>query len=122
MVRNLRWNLVLAAFVVAAGAGCGDDSSSAKDSGATDGGRDSGADGATGPKCGNGILETGEQCDDGNLLNTDSCSSLCRIITPPETTCAASKVIDLSTQGKVKGFVTSFTGNVGTSQNDLEPP
>lgn len=29
--------------------------------------------------CGNGILETGEQCDDGNTLNGDGCSSSCLI-------------------------------------------
>ncbi len=29
--------------------------------------------------CGNGILETGEQCDDGNLVNGDGCSSSCVI-------------------------------------------
>ena len=28
--------------------------------------------------CGNGILETGEQCDDGNLVNGDCCSSTCQ--------------------------------------------
>jgi cysteine-rich repeat protein len=27
--------------------------------------------------CGNGILETGEQCDDGNVVNGDGCSSVC---------------------------------------------
>ncbi len=27
--------------------------------------------------CGNGIVESGEQCDDGNLQNGDGCSSLC---------------------------------------------
>jgi len=27
--------------------------------------------------CGNGILETGEQCDDGNTVNSDGCSSVC---------------------------------------------
>lgn len=31
------------------------------------------------PVCGNGILETGEECDDGNLINNDGCSSLCEI-------------------------------------------
>lgn len=29
--------------------------------------------------CGNGILETGEVCDDGNTSNTDSCLNTCRL-------------------------------------------
>jgi len=29
--------------------------------------------------CGNGIVEIGEQCDDGNLINLDGCSSTCTI-------------------------------------------
>lgn len=29
-------------------------------------------------RCGNSILEQGEQCDDGNLVHTDSCSNLCQ--------------------------------------------
>ena len=29
--------------------------------------------------CGNGIVQTGEQCDDGNLINGDGCSSVCMI-------------------------------------------
>jgi cysteine-rich repeat protein len=28
--------------------------------------------------CGNGIVTPGEQCDDGNLVNGDSCSSTCQ--------------------------------------------
>ena len=28
--------------------------------------------------CGNGKIDTGEQCDDGNILDGDRCSSLCR--------------------------------------------
>ncbi|MDR4505557.1 MAG: FecR domain-containing protein [Candidatus Scalindua sp.] len=31
-----------------------------------------------GPVCGNGIVETGEECDDGNLTNGDGCSSSCQ--------------------------------------------
>jgi cysteine-rich repeat protein len=31
------------------------------------------------PVCGNGLLQTGEQCDDGNLLNNDGCSSACKL-------------------------------------------
>jgi cysteine-rich repeat protein len=33
--------------------------------------------GGGGPVCGNGVVETGEQCDDGNSVNTDSCSNIC---------------------------------------------
>mgnify|MGYP001596106649 CR=1 FL=1 len=29
--------------------------------------------------CGNNITETGEQCDDGNLISGDDCSSICRL-------------------------------------------
>ncbi len=30
-----------------------------------------------GPQCGNGQLESGEECDDGNLINDDGCTALC---------------------------------------------
>jgi cysteine-rich repeat protein len=30
------------------------------------------------PVCGNNVLESGEECDDGNLINGDGCSSVCR--------------------------------------------
>ena len=33
--------------------------------------------------CGNEIVETGEQCDDGNTINGDGCSSACTIEVPP---------------------------------------
>jgi cysteine-rich repeat protein len=29
------------------------------------------------PMCGNGLIEGSEQCDDGNLFDTDGCSHLC---------------------------------------------
>lgn len=31
------------------------------------------------PLCGNGALDNGEQCDDGNRVDTDACTNLCRI-------------------------------------------
>src|SRR5438034_3532779 len=37
--------------------------------------------------CGNGILEPGEQCDDGNVSDGDCCSSACRF-EPAGTACA----------------------------------
>ena len=32
------------------------------------------------PICNNGQLERGEQCDDGNMVDSDGCDSLCRIV------------------------------------------
>ena len=45
--------------------------------------------GARGPGnaavCGNGLLEPGEECDDGNLVNGDECSARCRpLLVMPE--------------------------------------
>jgi cysteine-rich repeat protein len=37
-----------------------------------------GGGGNTDPVCGNGIVETGEECDDGNQANQDGCSSACK--------------------------------------------
>ncbi len=34
-------------------------------------------------QCGNGVLEAGEQCDDGNLVDGDGCSSLCILVPLP---------------------------------------
>ena len=31
------------------------------------------------PECGNGIVQGGEFCDDGNLVNGDCCSSSCTV-------------------------------------------
>jgi cysteine-rich repeat protein len=38
------------------------------------------------PVCGNGSLEAGEQCDDGNTASGDGCSSTCRIEVKPKPT------------------------------------
>jgi len=37
-----------------------------------------GGNGGSEPVCGNGILESGEECDDGNTKNGDGCSSACQ--------------------------------------------
>lgn len=38
-------------------------------------------DGSTGGSllCGNGTVDTGETCDDGNAVNADGCSKLCKV-------------------------------------------
>ncbi len=36
-----------------------------------------GGDGGAAPECGNGALEAGEQCDDGNNIDGDGCSATC---------------------------------------------
>ncbi|MBK7076887.1 MAG: hypothetical protein IPH44_31810 [Myxococcales bacterium] len=33
------------------------------------------------PRCLNGVVEMGEQCDDGNMINTDACSNTCTLTT-----------------------------------------
>ena len=38
--------------------------------------------------CGNGILEPGEECDDGNTINGDGCSATCKV--QPGFSCAGS--------------------------------
>ena len=47
-----------------------------------------------GGTCGNGILESIEQCDDGNLINGDGCDSLCRL----EQTQCGDGIIDIGEQ------------------------
>ncbi len=46
------------------------------------------------PVCGNGSLEAGEQCDDGNTTSGDGCSATCRIeVRPPPTATVAPSVL-----------------------------
>ena len=40
----------------------------------------------TAPLCGNGVVEDGEECDDGNPVDGDGCESTCRL-TPPRGFC-----------------------------------
>lgn len=47
------------------------------------------------PSCGNGILEAGEACDDGNAINNDLCNNLCAL-NAKAVTCG-NGVLDIST-------------------------
>ena len=42
----------------------------------------------TTPFCGNAVLDTGEQCDDNNVIDGDGCSSTCLIEVPPSHDCS----------------------------------
>lgn len=45
------------------------------------------------PICGNGIVEAGEQCDDGNTNNNDACSNACTINQPTDPSFSISKTL-----------------------------
>jgi cysteine-rich repeat protein len=72
---------------IAVSIGCGggdstpaDDGSTDSDTGAdtdADADADGDADDGGGPECGNGVVEAGENCDDGNTVDTDACLSTC---------------------------------------------
>ena len=59
-------------------------------------------------ECGNGILETGEQCDDGNTTDGDGCSAICEIETGENDQCA----------GATDVCAGIFTGDTSTATND----
>ncbi len=66
-----------------------------------------------GPVCGNGILEDGESCDDGNPVPGDGCSGLCRI--EPNYICPTPGQPCISTivcgDGKISGNEACDDGN-----------
>jgi fibro-slime domain-containing protein len=81
------------------------------DAGANDAGLPAGGP-CTQIKCGNGILESGETCDDGNAASGDGCSSTCQIekgwqCPTPGAACVASRCGD----GVVAGSETCDDGN-----------
>jgi cysteine-rich repeat protein len=63
-----------------------------------------------GGTCGNGVLETGEQCDDGNLKGNDGCSKLCTIelgkLVP------SLEIIDIDADGRGDIVLTDARGRV----------
>jgi cysteine-rich repeat protein len=61
-----------------------------------------------GPNCGNGTLDPGEQCDDGNRYNLDGCDSACRFE-------LVTRMTLLSIQGTAApSFCTPTTNRFGT--------
>ncbi len=72
------------------------------------------------PGCGNGVLDEGEQCDDGNVLSFDGCSADCKVIESGyECTVAGELCVpieiedDVCGDGKVTGYETCDDGNSG---------
>ncbi len=57
------------------GTGAGSDTATGSATGGTD--TVTGSTGEPDPVCGNHLLETGEECDDGNLVNADGCEADC---------------------------------------------
>jgi TonB family protein len=75
------------------------------------------------PVCGNGSVEAGEQCDDGNTASGDGCSATCRIEVkppPPTATVAPSVLAGLRISGQTQVHPDGVTQNQmihdGTSQ------
>jgi cysteine-rich repeat protein len=61
-----------------------------------------------GPNCGNGVLDPGEQCDDGNHFNLDGCDSACRFE-------AVTRMTSLSIEGTpAPSFCTPATNLFGS--------
>ncbi|MGH7785486.1 MAG: TIM-barrel domain-containing protein [Candidatus Binatia bacterium] len=44
--------------------------------------------------CGNGVLDAGEECDDGNAIAADACSDRCLIVPRDDFKCYAAKALD----------------------------
>jgi cysteine-rich repeat protein len=70
--------------------------------------------GANGPRCGNGVLESGEACDDGNTNSGDGCSATCAVeatgcgsvkLTPTAATASSTASADFPASEAVDGVV-----------------
>lgn len=63
--------------------------------------------------CGNGELDDGEECDDGNNVGGDGCSSICTVeqIAPPDATFNDPLDIPLDDSASVTDFVSSPVGD-----------
>ncbi|HEU0030095.1 MAG TPA: DUF4215 domain-containing protein [Kofleriaceae bacterium] len=77
-----------------------------------------------GPVCGNGMLETGEECDDGNTVDGDGCSStcVCEDNEPPPGPVCGNGVVETGEECD-DGNTTSGDGCSSTCVcEDTEPP
>ncbi len=71
------------------------------------------------PQCGNGIIETGETCDDGNTVSGDGCSSQCQIEVPQQGPQCGNGVIE---SGETCDDGNTVNGDGCNSQCQIETP
>src|ERR1700744_4823589 len=79
---SARWIITLVAGVALAAAGCASSQTTTCSSGVVcPGGTTCTADGTgcTNTLCGNGVKDPGEDCDDGNQVDTDDCTNECKL-------------------------------------------
>jgi cysteine-rich repeat protein len=70
------------------------------------------------PVCGNGTVESGEQCDDNNTNNGDGCSSTCQLESGDNNTCSsAAAVCPGSTNGSTASATVDGSASCGTSSS-----
>jgi cysteine-rich repeat protein len=67
--------------------------------------------------CGNGQIEPGEQCDDGNTTANDGCSATCQI--EPGGVCGGAIDLNDPTKVTVKDGVTTYQGTTAGSANTM---
>jgi len=72
------------------------------------------------PVCGDGHVDAGEQCDDGNTTNGDGCSATCQTESPPPTPCCGDGHVDAGEQCD-DGNTTSGDGCSATCQTETPP-
>jgi len=70
-------------------------------------------------ECGNGVVEPGEQCDDGNTTDGDGCSATCQTETTPAAVCG-NGVVEAGEQCD-DGNTTSGDGCSATCQTETPP-
>jgi cysteine-rich repeat protein len=75
--------------------------------------------------CGNSIVETGEQCDDGNTSNGDCCSATCQtepadtVCRPSDGQCDVAETCGGASTCPADGFASDTTTCTGTSNGDV---
>lgn len=91
-----KWSILFAIASLLVVAGCGDDNNNGNEENL--------------PRCGNGIIEGTEQCDDSNHLNNDGCNDKCEIETCPmiNSACDGSQIETMCCDGEIYACMHDF--------------